>query len=311
MLMRLICLLFSLSVISGYANPPTTVLPQGKKIKQQRTLSAFNEITAAGAINISLHTGYSRPQVILYGDSRDLQQLRTAVRNNTLLISLGKGSPRFGAVKVEVRTRYLNRFVYQGVGTITGNKLHSGLLDLSITNPGTTLLGGDIFLGKLRANGGGCVEINGVKGRALQLAMTGNTKVKLTGVISVSNLNLSGGGSLTMYWIKSNALKVRARGRAKIQLAGVVNKLDVELCERACFKGRYLRAQTAFIKTHDKSLAQVTAVKHQHTFASDASDIYFYNIPSTKADFMAYNGAVLDMRDWSPDPMKDYDRYNK
>ena len=103
-------------------------------------------------------------------------------------------------------------------------------------------------------------------------------------------------GRLSLYWVKSRELTIRARGKSFIQLAGVVDKLDVELWGQAHFGGRYLRAMRSFVKTHNQSVAEISAVKRQHTLASDTSDIHFYNIPTMKADFMANNGAVLDMR---------------
>ena len=118
-------------------------------------------------------------------------------------------------------------------------------------------------------------------------------------------------GWLSMYWIKSKMLIVRGRGAAFIQLAGVADRLDVELWGKAQFHGRYLRANNAFVKTHNQSLAEIAAVNKQHTLASDNSDIHFFNIPSMKTDFMAFNGAVLDMRDWNMPLMQEYNQYNK
>ena len=102
-----------------------------------------------------------------------------------------------------------------------------------------------------------------------------------------------------------------AKKAAKIQLAGIVNRLEVELWGAARFKGRYLRAQRSFVKTHDKSVAEISAVNHQSTLATDASDIYYYNIPDTRADFMAFNGSVLNMREWSLYELQEFTRYNK
>jgi hypothetical protein len=85
----------------------------------------------------------------------------------------------------------------------------------------------------------------------------------------------------------------------------------VELWGVAQFKGRYLRAQRSFVKTHDKSVAEISTVNHQSNLATDASDIYYYNIPNTRADFMAYNGSVLDMREWDRADMQNFNRYNK
>lgn len=310
MLGRFFLLLFITLLGTNCTKQVTIIPPPAKKALQHRQLPAFNKVTVEGNVNVSLHTGYSHPKLILHGDPTDLLQVKTVVTGSSLLISVGKGYPRCGPITAEIRGRYLNAFNYRGVGTITGNNLHSGLLDLSIDNPGRTTLGGRIFLRKLSVSGGGYTQISGISSQNLQLSIQDKSKVQLSGTVNITRLNLDSDAWLGMYWIKSNSLIVRAKGHSVVQLAGVVGKLDVELCEQAQFKGRYLRAGRAFVKTRDKAVAEISAVRRQHTLATDASDIYFYNIPTMRTDFMAYNGAVLDMRDWSLF-MQEYDRYNK
>lgn len=283
--------------------------PRSQSNVQNRPMSEFNRIDVRGTMDIRLRTGYQHPSVILRGNPVDLAKIKTVVGNDTLVIIPEKGVTE--AISVEVRAHYLNGFAYQGKGSITGSNIHSGLLDLNIDNPGDTTLGGSIVLKKLKASGGGNIQLSGISSQSLQLDISGKTKVLLSGVMNMSNLDLKGDGWLSMYWIKSTYLSFCGRGRVNVQLAGVVDKLDVELWGNSHFHGRYLRAMNAFVKTHDRSIAEITAVKHQHTLATDASDIYYYKIPNTKADFMAYQGAVLDMRDWNRNDLRDFDRYNK
>lgn len=278
---------------------------------QVRSVPAFNQIIARGRLNVDLHTGYARPQVLLRGAASDLMQIVAKVQNGTLLVQIGEGYPRCGPVSVEIRGQFLNAFTYQGGGVITGSRLRSGLLDLTIDNPGNTTLGGDIFLRKLDIRGSGNVQISGVHANYLQLSMHGKPHVQLVGVANLSTVNLGGDGWFSMYWVKSDKLTIRARDKAFMQLAGITNVVEVELWGNAQFKGRYLRANRAFVKTHDHAVAELSAVKRQHTLATDASDIYFYNLPQMRTDFMAYNGAVLDLRDWSFYSLQEYTRYNK
>lgn len=284
--------------------------PAAQKALQNRQLPAFNQVVVEGNINVSLHTGYARPQVILHGDPTDLLQVITEVSNNTLLIHVGKGYPRCGAVTAEIRGHFLNAFTYHGAGIVRGTNLRSGSLDLVIDNPGRTTLGGKLFLHRLVVSGGGFTQINGIYSQNLLLSIEDKSKVQLSGMVNLSKLDLDGDASLAMYWVKTNALIIRAHGQSTMQLAGIVGKLDVELWDNARFHGRYLRADRAFVKTHNKSVADIAAVKRQHTLSTDASDIYFYNVPTMRTDFMAYNGSVLDMRDWGLF-MQEYDRYNK
>ncbi|KGP64051.1 hypothetical protein EP47_03780 [Legionella norrlandica] len=291
--------------------PPVEVKNPSTRTNQFRQVSSFNQVVVQGRLNVTLHTGYKKPAVMLRGDPRDLTQVSTIVKNNTLYVSLGAGYPDYGTVNVDIRSTFLNRFRYEGAGVITGNNLHTSYLDLYIANEGTTSLGGSIGLQRLVAVGNGVTQISGVSSRNLQIVLKGDPKVGISGVVNLSSLKIYGKGMLSLYWIKSDTLTIRAKKEAKIQLAGIVNKLDVELWGFAQFKGKYLRAQRSFVKTHDKSMAEISAVNHQSTLATDASDIYYYNLSKTRADFMAFNGSVLDMRDWNQPDLKDFDRYNK
>lgn len=279
--------------------------------KQYRQVTSFNRVDVQGRVNVHLHTGYKKPQVILTGDPRDLAQVKTVVTQNTLYLVLGNGYPRFGPVNADIRGRFLNGFRYEGAGFIKGSQLHTSYLDLYLANQGTTKLAGTIGLQKLEVVGNGQTQINGITSRNLRVSLKGNPKVQLTGFVSLAKLNIDGDGWLSVYWVKSDNLTIRAKKASKIQLAGIVNRLDVELWGVAQFKGKYLRAQRSFVKTHDKSVAEISSVNHQSSLATDASDIYYFNIPVTRADFMAYNGSVLNMREWSPYDTQEFNRYNK
>lgn len=318
MLKRYYLLILIIFVVSGCARhgakiqvAPEPISNSGHSTSQYRQVTPFTEVDVQGRVNINLHTGYKRPQVILRGDPRDLAQVKTVVNLSTLYLVLGKGVPRYGAVDADIRTTTLDRVRYVGAGTIRGSQLNTRFLDLELNNPGMTKLGGHVGLSTLDISGGGLVQIDGAYSHALKIHFKGDPKVQLNGVVNLTKLNLDGAGWLSLYWINSDNLIIRAKKSARIQLAGAVNRLDVELWGTANFKGRYLRAQRSFVKTHDKSAAEISSVNHQSSLSTDASDIYYYNLPTTRADFMAYNGSTLDMREWSQPFFRDFTRYNK
>lgn len=289
--------------------PSREISQQGKQ--QVLRLADFTRVKVSGVMNVSLHTGYKQPKVVLRGDSRDLASIAVGVRNGQLFVAMGANQPNFGPVQVEIDSRYLNSFEYRGRGIITGSKLHTGLFDLVLENQGKTTLGGQIGLRKLEVKGNGPTEISGINSPYMVLNISGKSSIKLSGIANVSTLNVTKEGRLSLYWVKSRDLTIRGRGKSFIQLAGVVDKLNVELWDSARFNGRYLRAMRAFVKTYDLSVAEISAVKRQHTLASNKSDIHFYNIPAMKADFMADAGATLDMRDLRAPFLQEYDQYNK
>ena len=308
--MRYLTLIVALLFLASCAHHPQIVQPILKGSVQEHFVSPFTRVEVEGQINVSLHTGYRYPEVILRGDPRDLEEVVVEGKNNKVVVKLMKDYPRYGGVTAEIRANQLKSFSYTGKGTITATDLHSGQLELSIDNPGQTTLGGAIILRKLTASGGGTVQISGITSPHLQLRITGKTKVLLTGMINLPRVVLEDGATLNMYWVKSNLLSICLRGNSSVHLAGIVNKLDMELWGTSHFNGRYLRVKNAFVKTHDRAVADLVAIKHQHTLATDASDIYYYKVPDTEADFMAYAGSVLDMRDLRRPDLREYDRYN-
>jgi hypothetical protein len=301
---------FSLSILEmGCSHQSAMLTPQPIAGIQHRPAPMFNRLVIKGSnIHVNLSTGCSKPHVILKGDPRDFENVKT-FGNGTYYILPGKGYPKY-AMNVDICTQYLNYFRFHGYGNIDA-KVNSSALDLFIDNSGTTKFTGNLGLCQLEIRGDGFTQINGINSRNLQLKIIGKPKVQLVGTANISSIDLASDAMLSLYWVKSQQLIIRERGNSVIQLAGMVDKLDVELWGSSRFRGRYLRANTAFVKTHNASLAEISAVKRQHTLATDVSDIQFYNIPTLKTDFMAYNGAVLDMRDWNNPFMQEYDQYNK
>lgn len=288
-----------------------TMAPIPQSSQQFRQVAVFRGIRINGALDVSLHTGYSTPQVLLRGDPRDLAQVVTKVVNGVLFVSLGKGYPHFGRVQVDIHTRYLNAFEYHGRGLIIGKHLRTSMMSLVLDNPGKTYLRGQLGLERLVVTGGGYTELDRISGSGLSIKVSGKSRLKLGGIINLTCLELEGDSLISLYWVKARALVIRAKDNSFVQLAGVVNRLDVELWGNARFFGRYLRAKRAFVKTHNQSVAEVAAISHQHTLATDTSDIRFYHLPTMRTDFMAFEGAVLDMRDLSRPNLKMNNDFNK
>ena len=307
----LILIVFLLTACAHHAAKTPPASPQTIKTKQIRKVAAFNQVDVQGQINVTLHTGYKQPQVILKGDARDLAVVKTVVAENTLYLTIGKGYPQHGPIYADVRSRFLNRLMSKNTQLITGNQLHTSVLDVYLVNTEAVRLGGSIGLRVLDIQGKGLTQISGISSQNLRINLQESPKVQLSGVANLAMLSMQGNAWLSLYWVKTDTLTVRAKKAASIQLAGAVNRLDVELWGNARFKGRYLRAQRSFVKTHGRSVAEISVAKHQSNLATDASDIYYYNLPNTRADFMAFDGSVLDMREWNQFNLKDFDRYNK
>ncbi len=308
---RFFSLFLIIALLGGCVKQPSPMLTEiipGKPLFQGQE---FTRLVIKGRINLTLHTGYAKTQAIFQGDVRDLSQVRAFVKSKVLYLTMPKGYPRSGAVSADLQLSSLAMLNYQGAGLIQAPNIRSGFLDLIINNSGRTMLNGKLYLRKLRASGGGYLQINGVHSPYMQVYIQDKTKVEISGLINLSLLDVKGNGQVSLHWVKGLNLCIRGRDKAYIQLAGLVHRLEVSLWGASHFNGRYLRARRAYVKTYGTSIADITTLDHQHALASDASDIYFYHIPKTKADFFAFDGSILDLRDWDINNLHDYDRYNK
>ena len=290
---------------------PVSLKAAAHPITQTRTFQNFSQVIVKGPINVNLHTGSKRSQVILHGAAEDLTQVSTRLKYNTLDVQVGEGYPHYGALTIDIYTPRLNAFTFDGVGVIKGIGITTQYLDLSITNTESATFSGKINLHRLAVYGPGIVRISDVTGQNIQVIMVGNPNIQIVGMMNFGLLDLRGDGFFSAYWVKSDRLVIKEHGNVHLQLAGVAKVLEVTLWDHADFNGRYLRAYRAFVKTHGHATAKISAVRRQHTLASEASDIYYYNLPEMKTDFMAFNGSVLDMRDWNLYYEQEYTRYNE
>ena len=317
MFMRSLSLLFILISLTSCSRFHHTALPSQTTafIAPTSTAAAFTRVQVNGDIDVALHTGNLHPHVIIQGTPEDKARIKVVIKNGILHISESekhsKKNIHEGRALAEIHAHYLSSFAYKGTGTVTGNNIQSRGLELLINNNGQTILNGNMILRNLTIKGSGRTQLKGIHGHIMQMKISGSAHVQLAGDIDLAALNLRDDAWVSMYWVKTKALRIRERDRAFVQMAGRVQVLDVELWCDSKFNGRYLRGDRVFAKTHDKAIADISVLRSQHTLASDSSNIYFYNLPDMKADFMAYDGAVLDMREWYSSHMEEYTRYNR
>ncbi len=294
------------------APPVAPSQPSVQYVTETRKVGSFGKVYIRENLDVSLHSGYYKnPKVILKGAKSDLANVVVSNHNGSVTIDVGEGYPKHGRITAIIHAGDLRKFEYHGAGTIKGTKLSAHYLDLIIDNQGTTELGGYLGLRELDISGSGPVTLSGVASPYTQINLAGQSNLKMKGKAKIARLSLRDSARMSFYWVQSPHLTIRAYDKSYLQLAGVVDKMDVKLCNDAIFNGRYLRANRAFVKTFDHSLAEISAVRRQHTLASDSSDIHFYNLPVMRTDFLAFDGSVLDMRNLGLPHIQEYDEYNK
>jgi hypothetical protein len=259
----------------------------------------FHTVFARGDISVTIHQTSGPSYAIAHGDSQDLIYLEFETKQDCLKINLGRGFPHFSNVSIDIWVNNLHRLVQRQNAKITGHQLYSSGLIVSAVGNVPLCLDGNINLTGLQAKKNAHVEIAGINSKSLSIDLHHKAYAKLQGVIRVCRINVYDESWLSMYWVKANRMSISYGEHGFVQLAGLTNVLDLELYDHAKFAGRYLRANRAFVRTHDFSLAQISAVRSQHTLALDRSHIDFFNLPLMRTDFMTEHGAVLDLREWT------------
>jgi len=281
-------------------------LPPPILIKNEvREVPSFTQVNIKGPFNVRLHTDKKhKPGLTVRGDTCDLVRIQTRVIKHVLYVSIYKKRERFGSkprlrmgsADLDINVPELHRFIYQGQGTITAHKIHANPLDISIDNDKNSKWSGRIGLRYLTLMGKGNTDITGINSHNLNVKLEGSPHVILRGEANLRRLCTQGDGWLNFYWVKGGKVVVRSTGSTRVSLAGSVELLDACFSGKTRFEGHYLRAKESFVKTNDEAVAEISTVGDQHTLARNVSDIYYYNLPERRTDYMTRNAAVLDMR---------------
>lgn len=303
-LMCFICLVASCSLFQEYAPKQLTEPKLIHPAKQVRTVQPFTQVYIQGPFNVRLHTDSNKkPSLKIDSDTIDLKHIQSYVKRGVLYVSVGSKKAHIGKRRLrmeeatlDINVPHLHGFTYKGEGVISARHIRSSLLDIWIMNKKQSTFSGWINLRRLTVAGNGTTKITGIHSKNLQVKLIDSPHVELKGEANLKRLDMEGGGTLRLYWVKSNNLIVRLKGTSRLKLAGTVNRLDSVVSGKAHFNGRHLRVKEAFVKTNDEAISDIAVIETQHTLARDRSDIYYYHLPSLRTDFMARNGAVLDMR---------------
>jgi hypothetical protein len=273
-------------------------------ISEVRPVPNFTQVYIKGPFNVRLHTHKKQKASLqIEGDRTDLKHIQSYVKGGVLYVSngskkghIGEYRLRMGEATLDINVPELHGLTYLGEGMIAGHHIRSSGLDIWLMNSKQSTLKGRFNLRRLTVSGEGVTKITGIRSRDLRIKLSGAPQVALKGKANLRRLDMDGRGSLSLYWVKSTDLIIRLHGSARLRLAGTVNRLDGVFSGHSHFYGRYLRVKESFVKTNGEAMSDISVIDAQHTLARDKSDIYYYQLPARRTDFMARNGSVLDMR---------------
>lgn len=259
----------------------------------------FHGVLFKGEIeNVRLHPTKGPSYVVAHGANDDLANLSMIEHADKLHLIMERGYPKQGPVTIDVYINDYRGITQRGHIPISGHGIYSRGLVLSANGDANIDLSGHINLANIHARGKTHIEMSGVHSRRSKIELFDQAYAKITGIVGVCDLNIHQRSCLIMHWVNASKLKFVLGDNAYVQLAGHVNLLDAELFEKSKLAARFLRSERTFVKTHDVSVAEISTVRAQHTYALDNSHIDYFNVPLYKTDLMVENGAVLDLREW-------------
>ncbi|MEE9451751.1 MAG: DUF2807 domain-containing protein [Gammaproteobacteria bacterium] len=259
-----------------------------------QAVEPFNVVRASGDVNIHIISDPGNYAVRLIGGEKESAEVEVRVLDNVLYVHRDPSKSDQEPL-AEIYVDSLYQLDYTGDANVFAGNLDSALLDVTVDTQGTVSLAGKIGLRELSVQGSGKVDIDGIVSRELAVTLEGSAKVVLHGHADLETLDYTGSGEIIFPTVNSTELDINGSGSAYVELGGKVNKLNVKLNDSALFNGKSLVAQQANIKTYQQSLAEIHVVGAQEALASDESNIYYYQEPKFKANYMAEDGSVLYM----------------
>lgn len=205
-------------------------------VTEPRPLAPFSAIELAGPYHVIIDA-QSRQAVTLTGARKELAEIETVVRGDTLVV---RPTARHGVVVfnfgrhhdnviIRINAAGLNRLAMSGSGDV--DLTHAGGAAFAIDNSGPGDLNASGAVGRLRvaSSGSGDVDVRGLKSSDADITMHGPGDVLLGDVGASLALTASGSGDFAADRLRVRAARVRMSGPGEAVLAGSADDVTIEL----------------------------------------------------------------------------------
>ncbi len=184
----------------------------------------------------------------------------------------------------------------QGMGTITVLGAQSPKLNVTALGPGNVNISGRVGIENILHKGNGTVHIVGADTDSLCINTGGNGLTTVYGYVNLKKVFSDNGSRVYVSWVyNQEQLNVMTRGKSIVGIAGGAYNLDVKTFGYSCFLGEYLRAETVYISTKDKSHADITARQKIFATAVNQSGILYYGSPAILTKFVSQQATIFNV----------------
>lgn len=199
-------------------NTNTTIKGSGNLISEERSVSAFVNLTVNGNYNIIIKEGINEG-VSISAEDNIIGKIKTINSGDTLFIEPDKTFPNvFGinlqntqTITIVLTYKKLNSITINGSGSVQNNlssRLRTDKLNLSINGSGNIKL--DIFADELSSS------------------ITGSGKMELTGAVRIQKVNINGTGIYVANALESKETEVRLSSSSDAKVRAD-DKLDINI----------------------------------------------------------------------------------
>lgn len=297
----------------------------------------FTTIRTNGSYQVQLFGAKGNPNsVYVYGPNAEVRQVNIQVRGHMLCIDQGDPKANLKHVIVRIGVGELNKLTVRGLGSVEGLGLNSTSLVIDSQSAQRVILSGNLNVKQLTSRGNGNVTVLGANTPQLDVVMSGEGSVNISGNVGIHRLMHEGIGDFNLIGANSDGVTVCARGsgklgfsgnfdikkveahdhtcvlmmtsqsqsptfyvydQAKVGVAGWANTVTVYTYDNGKFLGRYLSADSAYVRAANDSHINVAARTRVFAAATDNASIYYFGESAILTQFVSGHGTVIPMWD--------------
>lgn len=217
-------------------------------VSLQRNVAAFSAIELSGPYDVVVRA-QGRQSLTLSGERKDLDQIETFVRGDTLVVRPARRSrfqfswsKQHTPVVIHITASQLERLEMSGSGDVALTQLAGERLQLEVDGPGDLQAAGTVRALAVQSSGSGDLDLHQLKAADVELAMSGPGDVRLQGVGNTLAATLSGSGDLEADALRLASLQARMSGPGGMKLSGSARSLRAEISGSGDFEGCSLSA---------------------------------------------------------------------
>jgi hypothetical protein len=183
------------SIASSSSSSSNTVQGSGVRVKESRTMPAFDSVDLAGSNNVVIRVGEEQ-SVQVYGDDNLIDRVTTDVDATTLVIGSKSGSYSTSSpMRVEVSVPSLSELTLSGSGMVVATGVEGAQLTVTISGSGVVRATGMTQQLGVTVSGSGQAELGGVEATAVQAVVSGSGEIVVTATSSL-DASIPGSGSI-------------------------------------------------------------------------------------------------------------------